>query len=47
MGRTLSWFTGNKANKKVFVFSVFTVRYVRANVDFDHATKVNFSPDTR
>lgn len=22
-------------------------KYVRANVDFDHATKVNFSPDTR
>ena len=32
---------------KKFFFVVFTVRYVRANVDFDHATKVNFSPDTR
>lgn len=28
-------------------FFNFAVRYVRANVDFDHGTKVNFSPDTR
>lgn len=25
----------------------FPVRYVRANVEFDHGTKVTFSPDTR
>lgn len=31
----------------LLIFFYFTVRYVRANVDFDHGTKVNFSPDTR
>lgn len=29
------------------IFMCFPVRYVRANVEFDHGTKVTFSPDTR
>lgn len=34
--------------KKIIIpYYSFKFRYIRANVDFDHATKVNFSPDSR
>ena len=45
----INYYLLNLTCSVLFCLSVllFSLRYVRANVEFDHGTKVNFSPDTR
>ena len=31
----------------IFVLNMFTYRCVRGNVEYDHATRVKFSPDSK